>query len=120
MCTLFWVLFLRSEAELHFSLNFARYLRGQFFFVLFVFVFHFRALAGVLKMSVLFSTEELSAMNHAPVPIADLGLVSLGHEFEVAEFDGECDLADLECPPLLLSDLPLNSKLESMKDPSQL
>lgn len=62
-------------------------------------------------MSVIFSTEELTAMDRAPVPSARLGLVSLGHEF---------DLADLECHPLLASDLPLNSEFESLKDTAHL
>lgn len=57
-------------------------------------------------MSVIFSTEELTAMDRAPVPVADLDLVSLGHEFL---------LDDLECHSLLASDLPLNSELQSMQ-----
>lgn len=66
-------------------------------------------------MSVIFSTEELTATDRAPVPLADLGLVSLGHEFDVDGLDGEFDLTELEFHPLLASDLPLNSELESLK-----
>ncbi len=65
-------------------------------------------------MSVIFSSEELTAMDRTPVPIADLGLVSLGQEFDVDELGGEFDLTDLECHPLLASDLPLNSELETL------
>lgn len=71
-------------------------------------------------MSVIFSTEELTAMDRAPVPNERLGLVSLGDEFDVDGLDGEFDLADLECHPLLASDLPLNSELESLKDTAHL
>ena len=70
-------------------------------------------------MSVIFSTEELTAMDRAPVPIEDLGLVSLGHEFDADDLlDVEFDMSDLECHPLLASELPLNSELESLKDTS--
>lgn len=64
-------------------------------------------------MSVIFSSEELTAMDRAPVPVADLGLVSLGHEFDLGDFDDEFDQVELECQPLLASDLPLNSELEA-------
>ena len=62
-------------------------------------------------MSVIFSSEELTAMDRPPVPVADLGLVSLGHEFDWDEASHEFDLSGLECHPLLASDLPLNSEL---------
>ena len=71
-------------------------------------------------MSVIFSSEELTAMDRAPVPIADLGLVSLGQEFDVDELECEFDLTDLECHPLLASDLPLNSELETLKSTAKL
>lgn len=62
-------------------------------------------------MSVIFSTEELTAMDRAPIPISDLDLVSLGHEFL---------LDDLECQPLLASDLPLNAESQSMQSTAHL
>lgn len=55
-------------------------------------------------------------MDRAPIPLADFGLVSLGHEFVLDDLADEFDLADLECQPLLASDLSLNSELESLKD----
>ena len=59
-------------------------------------------------------------MDRAPVPIADLGLVSLGHEFEADDLlNDEFDMSDHECQPLLASDLPINSELESLKDTAQ-
>lgn len=61
-------------------------------------------------MSVIFSAEELTAKDRSPVSASDLGLISLGHEFDLGEFD----LSDLECQPLLASDLPLNSELQGM------
>lgn len=60
-------------------------------------------------MSVIFSSEELTAMDRPPVPVADLDVVSLGDEF---------DLSDLDCHPLLASDLPLNSELPGMPSTS--
>ena len=60
-------------------------------------------------MSVIFSTEELTAMDRPPLPISDLDVVSLGDEFALDDFD------DLECPPLLALDLPLNSELQMMQ-----
>ncbi len=67
-------------------------------------------------MSVIFSTEELTATDRPPVPISDLDAVSLGHEFEWDASEQELDYSDLECHSLLASDLPLNSELESLKD----
>lgn len=61
-------------------------------------------------MSVIFSTEELTAMDRPPLPVSDLDVVSLGDEF--AWDDG---FDDLECPPLLAEDLPLNSELQTMQ-----
>ncbi len=66
-------------------------------------------------MSVIFSTEELTATDRPPVPAPDLGLVSLGAEFT---WD-DSDLSDLECQPLLASDLPMNSELQAMQTTSQ-
>lgn len=62
-------------------------------------------------MSVIFSAEELTARDRAPAPFSDLDLVSLGHEFL---------LDDLECQPILASDLPVNSELQSMKSTAHL
>ena len=60
-------------------------------------------------MSVIFSTEELTAMDRPPLTISDLDVVSLGDEFALDDFD------DLECPSLLALDLPLNSELQMMQ-----
>ncbi len=65
-------------------------------------------------MSVIFSTEELTAMDRPPLPISDLDVVSLGDEF--AWDDG---FDDLQCPSLLASDLPLNSELLMMQSTVQ-
>ena len=64
-------------------------------------------------MSVIFSSEELTAMDRSPVPAPDLGLVSLGDEFAWDDSHHEDDLSDLECQPLFASDLPLNSELQA-------
>lgn len=61
-------------------------------------------------MPVVFSSEELTARDRSPVPVDDLGLVSLGQEFLLDDLD----LSDLECHPRLASDLPLNSELQSL------
>lgn len=66
-------------------------------------------------MSVIFSTEELTATDRPPVLAPDLGLVSLGDEFA---WD-DSDLSDLECQPLLASDLPMNSELQTTPSASQ-
>lgn len=60
-------------------------------------------------MPVVFSSEELTAMDRSPISVSDLGLVSLGQEFLLDDLD----LSDLECQPMLVSDLPLNSELQS-------
>jgi len=62
-------------------------------------------------MSVLFSTEEPTAKDRAPIRLTDLGLVSLGQEFDMAEVD---------CQLLLAADLPLNSELETQKSAGNL
>ena len=64
-------------------------------------------------MSVIFSTEELTAMDCPPDPISDLDVVSLGDEFAWDGFD------DLECPSMLAEDLPLNSELQAMQSTVQ-
>ena len=61
-------------------------------------------------MSVIFCAEELTAMDRPPLPVSDLDVVSLGDEFA---WDDDFD--DLECPPLLASDLPMNSELQAMQ-----
>lgn len=63
-------------------------------------------------MSVIFSSEELTATDRPPALVPDLGLVSLGDEFA-------WDDSDLECQPLLASDLPMNSELQKMQTASQ-
>ena len=65
-------------------------------------------------MSVIFSTEELTSKDRPPLPVSDLDVVSLGDEFA---WDDDPD--DLECPPLLASDLPLNSELQTMQSTVQ-
>lgn len=60
----------------------------------------------VFKMSIIFSAEELTAVDRPAIPISDLDVVSLGDEFALDdEHNG------LESPPLVASDLPLNSEL---------
>lgn len=56
-------------------------------------------------------------MDRDPVPVSDLGLVSLGHEFD---FEDDLDFSDLDCQPMLASDLPMNSDLESMRSTAHL
>lgn len=70
-------------------------------------------------MSVIFSSEELTATDRSPVTAPDLGLVSLGAEFAWDGADRGDDLSDLECQPLLVSDLPMNSELQGMPSASQ-
>ena len=60
-------------------------------------------------MSVIFSAEELTAVDRPPLPVSDLDVVSLGDEFAWDDAD------DLECPALLASDLPMNSELQAMQ-----
>lgn len=64
-------------------------------------------------MSAIFSTEELTAMDRPPLPVSDLDVVSLGDEFA---WDDDWD--DLDSPPLLAADLPMNSELQ--REPSTL
>lgn len=71
-------------------------------------------------MSVIFSSEELTAVDRLPLPVSDLDLVSLGHEFVLDESDGKLDLSDLECQPLLAAALPLNSETQGMQSTSHL
>lgn len=61
-------------------------------------------------MSVIFSLEELTAMDRKPLA-PDLGLISLGDEFDWHPSESDVDVSDLQCHPLLASDLPLNSEL---------
>lgn len=56
-------------------------------------------------MSAIFSSEELTAVDRPPLSVSDLDVVSLGHEFAWDDEHG-----DLDSPPLLASDLPLNSE----------
>lgn len=58
-------------------------------------------------MSVIFSTEKLTARDRPPLPISDLDVVSLGDEFA---WDDNHD--ELDSPPLLASELPVNSELQ--------
>ena len=102
----FFVLLSCSKAELHFFLSLLRYFAGSFCFLFLFSISFFK----VFKMSVIFSTEELTAMDRPPMPISDLDVLSLGDEFA---WDDDCD--DLECPPLLASDLPMNSELQAMQ-----
>lgn len=64
-------------------------------------------------MSVIFSSEELSARDcfRRPKGDVDFDAVSLGDEFDWDGFIRESDQSDLECLPLLVSELPLNSEL---------
>ena len=69
-------------------------------------------------MSVIFSSEELTATDRAPVSAPDLGLVSLGTEFAGDDCDLDAETAELECLPMLASDLPLNSEVQAVSSAS--
>ena len=56
---------------------------------------------------------------HHP-PTADVGLVVPGDEFAWDFTPREIDVSDLECQPLLASDLPLNSELSLLQTTTQL
>ena len=66
-------------------------------------------------MSVLHSPQELLSMDRIHFPPHDVGLVSPGDEFAWDFASPEIDVSDLECHPLLASDLPLNSELKSLQ-----
>jgi hypothetical protein len=102
---------LRSEAELHFFLSFGWYFFAQFS-IRFVFACVVLLFLQGIVMAVIFSSEELAATDRPPIAVVDLGLVSLGHEFDWDnDADHEFDMSGLECHPILASDLPLNSEL---------
>ena len=61
-------------------------------------------------MTFVFSSEELTATDRPPALVTDLDVISLGDEFEFDDI--EIDASDLQCQPLLASDLPLNSELQ--------
>ena len=71
-------------------------------------------------MSVLLSPQEPDAMDRDHPPTADVGLVVPGDEFAWDFTPYEIDVSDLECHPLLASDLPLNSELQSLQTTTQL
>jgi hypothetical protein len=66
-------------------------------------------------MSVLHSPQRPSALDRTHPPPADVDLVVPGQEFEWGSLSGDIDVSDLECHPLLASDLPLNSDLTSLQ-----
>ncbi len=71
-------------------------------------------------MSVLLSPQEPAAMDHYHPPTADVGLAVPGDEFAWDFTPREIDISDLECHPLLASDLPLNSELALLQTTTQL
>ncbi|MBC7817704.1 MAG: hypothetical protein IAG10_12495 [Planctomycetaceae bacterium] len=66
-------------------------------------------------MSVLLSPQEPVAMDRYHPPTADVNLAAPGDEFAWDFTPREIDVSDLEYHPLLASDLPLNSELQSMQ-----
>ena len=66
-------------------------------------------------MSVLFFPQEPDAMDCPHRPLADVDLVVPGDEFAWDFAPREIDVTDLECHPLLASDLPLNSELQTLQ-----
>lgn len=71
-------------------------------------------------MSVLLSPQEPAAMDRIYPLAADVGLAASGDEFAWDFAPHEIDVSDLECHPLLASDLPLNSELQSLQSTAQL
>ncbi len=71
-------------------------------------------------MSVLLSPQEPAAMDRIYPLTADVGLAVPGDEFAWDFTPREIDVSDLECQPLLASDLPLNSELSSLQTTSRL
>ena len=65
-------------------------------------------------MSALSVSKEFDVMDRTHPLADDLGLVARGKEFVWEGPFREFDLSDLECQPLLASDLPLNSELQSL------
>ena len=66
-------------------------------------------------MSALLSPQEPIAMDHDLSPPTDVALVAPGDEFAWDFTPRDIDVSDLECHPLLASDLPLNSELQSLQ-----
>ena len=106
-CSAF-VHFFRAVLSLEGRASFFLKLVPVIYWLVFVCLFS-GSLFEVFEMSVIFSTEELTAMDRPPLPVSDLDVVSLGDEFA---WD------DLDSPPLLASDLPMNSELQ--REPSTL
>ena len=71
-------------------------------------------------MSVLLSTQEPDALDCDHSFPTDVDLIAPGDEFAWDFAPREIDVADLECHPMLASDLPLNSELQSLPATSQL
>ena len=71
-------------------------------------------------MSVLLSPQEPIAMDRNHSPPTDVGLVVPGDEFAWDFTPREIDVSDLECHPLLASDLPLNSELQLLQTTTHL
>ena len=71
-------------------------------------------------MSVLHSPQEPVAMDRNHSLPADVGLAVPGDEFAWDFTPRDIDVADLECQPLLASDLPLNSELALLQTTTQL
>ena len=71
-------------------------------------------------MSVLLSPQEPAAMDRDHPPTADVGLAAPGDEFVWDFTPREIEVSDLECQPLLASDLPLNSELHLLQTTTQL
>jgi hypothetical protein len=71
-------------------------------------------------MPALVLPEEPIAMDRNHSPPFDLDLVSPGDEFAWDFAPLGIDVSDLECHPLLASDLPLNSELLSMQSTAHL
>ena len=71
-------------------------------------------------MSVLLSTQEPDALDCDHFSPTDVDLIVPGDEFAWDFAPREIDVADLECHPMLASDLPLNSELQSLPATSQL
>lgn len=71
-------------------------------------------------MSVLLSPQEPDALDCDHSFPTDVDLIVPGDEFAWDFAPREIDVADLECHPMLASDLPLNSELQSLPATSQL
>ena len=63
-------------------------------------------------MSAIFTAQELAPTDRSPLPAPDIGLVSLGAEFDWDDGEFESDTEELDCLPMLAADLPLNSEIQ--------